>query len=216
MRGLPPFIPAAGGSSRRCACKPAKMRAFRLGSFRMSTSPATAPFRIETPRLCIRAWRPADRAAFAAMAQDAALMTYVTDGQPMSEGQIDASLERQARNLQQAGYCMGAAEWIESGEVIGVIGLQPLDRDPAIDIGWWVRRDHQGRGLATEAALALQAFLHARDPSAALVATIHPDNLPSQAVARRLGLETDGITVPASRIASWRPDIPVLLFRPPV
>ncbi len=170
-------------------------------------------FHIETPRLRIRAWEPQDRAAFAAMATDAELMRYITDGVPMSPEQIDAALARQAAHMRNVGFCMGAAELRTSGEIIGVIGLQPVDKDDAIDIGWWVRREYQRQGFAREAATALVAFMQRHYPEAPITASIHPDNLASQGVARSIGLHAPNRTVPASSIASWRPDIPVLVFR---
>ena len=171
-------------------------------------------FLIESPRLRIRPWEVADRPAFARMARDAEMMRYVT-GAPMSEQQIDASLARQAKHMQTVGYCMGAAELRSSGEVIGIIGLQPVDLDPGIDIGWWVRSDHQGLGLASEGAKACQDYLARTQPEARISASIHPDNIASQTLARRLGLTACTGPVPASSIASWRPDIPVLVFRAP-
>ncbi len=171
-----------------------------------------APFRIDSARLHIRAWQPADRPAFAAMAQDAALMRYISNGVPHSEQAVDTQLARQAGHMARVGYCMGAAVWRDSGEVIGVIGMQPVDRDPDIDLGWWVARAWQGRGLAQEGARAVRDWLRTQQPGARASASIHPENLASQAVARGLGLVPTG-PLPASQIASWRPDTPVLVFR---
>lgn len=169
---------------------------------------------IETPRLRIRAWTATDRPAFANMAKDTAMMKYITDGQAMTETQIDASLARQERFMAEVGYCMGAAELKTSGEIVGVIGLQPVDRDPDIDIGWWIRADQQRLGLASEAASALASFVHSNFPGARITASVHPENLASQAVARKIGLVPSG-PVSANQIASWRPDVPVLVFREP-
>lgn len=167
---------------------------------------------VETKRLRIRAWTDADRPAFAEMATNPIMMRYITGGEAMTEQQIDAGLARQAHFMNTVGYCMGAAELKSNNRVVGVIGLQPVDKDPDIDIGWWVQPAEQGQGLATEAALALQHFLKTKNPNARIAASIHPDNVASQTVARRLGL-TASAPVPASSIASWRPDIPVLVFR---
>ncbi len=171
------------------------------------------PFLIETERLRIRAWRPADRPAFAAMATDPELMRFITGGVPMSAAQVDAGLARQAAHMREVGFCMGAAELRATGEIIGVIGLQPVDRDDAIDIGWWVRREHQRQGLAREAATGLCAFMQQHYPGTPISASIHPDNVASQGVARSIGLVASGPPVPASSVASWREDIPVLVFR---
>lgn len=176
--------------------------------------PSQVPeFLIETDRLRIRAWEEQDRPAFAAMATDAELMRYITDGVPMSPEQVDAGLARQAEHMRNVGYCMGAAELLATGEIIGVIGLQPVDRDDAIDIGWWVRKEFQRQGFAKEAALGLCRFMREHHPGALISASIHPDNIASQGVAKSIGLQRPDDTVPASSIASWRPDTPVLVFR---
>lgn len=61
------------------------------------------------------------------------------------------------------------------------------------EIGWHLHPDHQGQGLATESARALLAA--AEDAGLdQILALTDPDNVPSQAVATRLGLHDDGLT----------------------
>jgi RimJ/RimL family protein N-acetyltransferase len=87
-----------------------------------------------------------------------------------------------------------------STESVGPVGtslLLPLrDADGPtgeIEIGWHLHPDHQGRGLATESAQALLAQLPADAPGRVLALT-DPDNVPSQAVATRLGMVDQGLT----------------------
>jgi len=61
------------------------------------------------------------------------------------------------------------------------------------EIGWHLHPDHQGQGLATESALALLAAAEDAELDQILALT-DPDNVPSQAVATRLGLHDDGLT----------------------
>jgi RimJ/RimL family protein N-acetyltransferase len=56
------------------------------------------------------------------------------------------------------------------------------------ELAWVVGTAHQGRGFASEAALAVAAWLRSHGVST-LTAHIHPDHAASQRVARRLGLE---------------------------
>jgi RimJ/RimL family protein N-acetyltransferase len=56
------------------------------------------------------------------------------------------------------------------------------------ELAWVVGTAHQGRGFATEAGLAVAAWLEAQGVTT-LTAHIHPDHAASQGVARRLGLE---------------------------
>jgi RimJ/RimL family protein N-acetyltransferase len=78
----------------------------------------------------------------------------------------------------------------DSGEFAGDCGLTPqhLEGVRELEVGYHVRADLQGRGLATEAAAACRDF--ARDVLGArrLVAIIRPANTPSQRVATKIGL----------------------------
>jgi RimJ/RimL family protein N-acetyltransferase len=77
-----------------------------------------------------------------------------------------------------------------NGVVVGRVGIQLLDPEtwqPSAggrpELGWTIWPEHRGHGYATEAARAVRDW-HGRE---GLVSLIPPDNLPSQAVARRLG-----------------------------
>ncbi|MFD9129521.1 GNAT family N-acetyltransferase [Kitasatospora sp. NPDC059571] len=77
--------------------------------------------------------------------------------------------------------------------VIGAFGLHGRIGPGALEIGYWVARDHGGRGFATEAARALTAAALAL-PGIDRV-EIHCDegNAPSAAVPRKLGYRLDRI-----------------------
>ena len=80
---------------------------------------------------------------------------------------------------------------------VGTALLLPLSDDDGptheVEVGWHLHPDHQGRGLATEAARALLAHLPAEAPNRVLALT-DLDNTPSQAVAVRLGMADQGET----------------------
>ncbi|TDC64967.1 N-acetyltransferase [Actinomadura sp. GC306] len=62
-------------------------------------------------------------------------------------------------------------------------------------VAWVIGTPYQGFGFATEAARALLGWL--RDSGVHdIVATVHPDNRPSAAVAAKLGLHRTGETTP--------------------
>ena len=66
----------------------------------------------------------------------------------------------------------------------------PTGRAGLTEVAWHLHPDHQGRGLATEAAAAVLA-LPGVGPVLALT---DPDNIRSQAVATRLGMRDEGLT----------------------
>jgi RimJ/RimL family protein N-acetyltransferase len=80
---------------------------------------------------------------------------------------------------------------------VGTILLLPLaDADgptSLTEVGWHLHPDHQGRGLATEAAAAVLAVA-AEAGIGPVLAMTDPDNIRSQAVATRLGMRDEGLT----------------------
>jgi ribosomal-protein-alanine N-acetyltransferase len=168
-------------------------------------------FQLETERLLIRPWQPADRPLFHALTCDPAVMRYVHGGQPYSEAEVDEWFSRQARQLAEHDLCMGALIEKSSGRLVGVAGTQPLGTTGDLEIGWWLASDVWGRGYATEAGHA--AMRHVLDVAGRdrVVAIIDPDNEPSKRVVARLGLEYEG-RVTGAQLGHRRPDIVVDLF----
>lgn len=148
-------------------------------------------FQLETERLIIRPWEGRDRAAFTGMARDPEVMRFVHRGEPYTDEEIDAFMARQAKNLADAGACMGAMVEKSSGRVVGVAGTQPLGRTPDFEIGWWLAREAWGRGYATEAGAAAMQHVFDVVGKPRAVAIIDPGNDASVAVALRLGMTYD-------------------------
>ena len=91
-------------------------------------------------------------------------------------------------------YPFGQGYWTvrrksEPTSFLGWSLLMPLDAvGPEIEIGWRLRRDAWGAGLATEAARAVfdHGFMTLGLPE--VVADIHPENARSIRVAEKIGL----------------------------
>lgn len=166
------------------------------------------PFRIETPRLVIRPWEPADRAALRRFVNDADMMRYISFGRVWDETRIDALLARQAGFLLNHGCCVGAAVLKQSGEVAGVAGIQPQDKSGEYEFAWWIWKDYWNRGLATEAAEALKchAFEVMRLPRVVAIADV--PNLASIRVMQKIGMRSEGRRN-AHDLAERHPDVEV-------
>jgi [ribosomal protein S5]-alanine N-acetyltransferase len=161
-------------------------------------------FLIDTPRCIIRAWQPEqDRTGLMRMTADAEMMRYITGGETWDDARVDGLFARQKRSLDGYGVCVGALCRKGDGEIVGIVGVQPLDRLDGFDLGWWVWRDYWGQGLATEAAIASCDDAFGRAGIQRLYACIDPDNHASHGVARKLGMRTIG-RMKASETASWR------------
>lgn len=89
----------------------------------------------------------------------------------------------------------GFGLWVvetHAGEFVGDCGLtlQDVEGQPLVEAGWHVRSDLRRQGFAAEAAAAV-VDLASEAGVQHLVAMIRPDNLASQGVARRVGMELE-------------------------
>jgi RimJ/RimL family protein N-acetyltransferase len=143
-----------------------------------------------TERLLLRAWRPEDRAPFAAMNADPAVMEFFPGLMPRE--QSDAFADVIEARFAAQGFGLWALELRDTGEFIGFTGLNPMpDGVPGaggMEVGWRLARHAWKQGYATEAArAALQvAFEELELPE--VWSMTAPQNLPSRAVMERIGL----------------------------
>jgi len=125
----------------------------------------TVPPTLLTPRLELRAFRPDDLDALAAIYADPEVMRYIS-GRPERLEETIAIVQRVKQRWIDFGYSWWSFIDQSSGELVGAGCLQNLRReaspapDPAcpLEIGWRLRRDCWGQGLATEAAHRIASF----------------------------------------------------------
>ncbi len=104
---------------------------------------------LKTDRLILRHWRDDDREAFHQVNADPAVMA--TLGPVMSRAQSDAFMNRIMQHFADHGYGVWCVEF--ECRVLGYTGFMvPWFRD-GVEIGWRIRSDHWGRGIAPEAAV---------------------------------------------------------------
>ena len=166
---------------------------------------------LESERLIVRPWRAEDRESFAAMARDPEIMRFIRGGVAFTDPEIDEFLARQARQESEFGVSMGAMVEKASGRVVGVAGTQPLGTTGHYEVGWWVARDCQGRGYATEAGAAAKRYLFETLGHSRVLAIIDPGNEASVRVAKHLGMRYDR-RVTGAELGHRRPEIVVDLF----
>jgi RimJ/RimL family protein N-acetyltransferase len=75
--------------------------------------------------------------------------------------------------------------------VVGHLGGHGAPEEGVVEIGYTVAEAERGKGLATEAAMAWFGWAHEHGAIRARLSTT-PDNVPSRAIARRLGLAEVG------------------------
>lgn len=125
---------------------------------------------------------------------DAEVMRYIT-GRPETPEDTAAFIARNKAKWAELGHAWWVFIARDSGEIVGTGAVQHIERDPRnpLELGWRLRADQQGKGYATEAALAMARFAFERLRAGQLCAVCHQENLASTAVMRRLGMRYRGV-----------------------
>ena len=184
-------------------------------------------YRIETERLILRCWEPADAASVLAVITESedhlgAWLPWVTNRPRTVQAQAELLRGFRSRFDADKEFVFGA--FSKAGECLGSLGLHRSVGPQAFEIGYWLGRASSGQGLGTEmVAAACQAAIVALQ---AQRIEIHcaPDNLPSVRVAAKLGF-THEATLPRRLMsapgahdmrlwARWREDATPLLATP--
>ncbi|WP_083516436.1 GNAT family N-acetyltransferase [Aeromicrobium erythreum] len=161
------------------------------------------PDRVETERLLLRPFEPDDAGALFGWFSLPEVARWSGTGEPMRD--VAEAEARIARMPERAGSHPAAGILAvcpdEALPPVGMVMLVPIPASAGRErghgagdweVGWHLHPRAWGRGYATEAASALLE----RAASAGLprvVAVTHPDNAPSQAVCRRLGMSDLGL-----------------------
>ncbi len=153
--------------------------------------PTLTPPTLETERVRLRPFA-SDRSDVDALARilgDPVSMRWYPA--PFDRDATDRWVKRQLERYEVDGIGLLAIEDRATGEVLGDCGpmFQDVDGERFLELGWHVRRDRQGQGIATEAGAACRdwAFSIARAPF--LISLIRPENVASWRVAEKLGFE---------------------------
>jgi RimJ/RimL family protein N-acetyltransferase len=109
---------------------------------------------------------------------------------PLDSAGVEQWIARNLRRYALNGHGLWAMVLKANGELIGDCGLtiQEVDGANEVEIGYHVRRDLWGQGLATEAARACRNYGFARLSVDRLISLIRPENLASRRVAEKNGM----------------------------
>ena len=125
------------------------------------------------------------------------VIKWLDDGVPVPMANLDEARERIGRyHARSTTPPLGfwAVEVRETGVVAGSVLLLTLPNAEhgEVEIGWHLHPDSWGHGYAGEAAVAVlgTAFAHGLEEVWALT---HTDNHRSQAVCRKIGMESVGV-----------------------
>jgi RimJ/RimL family protein N-acetyltransferase len=140
---------------------------------------------LDTPRLLLRPPRLEDFDAWAALLEDSEASHFIGGPQPRPLAWRGLMVMAGAWHLQ--GYAMFSVIEKATGRWIGRLGPWYPEGWPGTEVGWGLVRDCWGRGYATEGATAAMDWAFQQLGWTEVIHSIAPDNLASQAVARKLG-----------------------------
>ena len=175
---------------------------------------------IETDRAVIRDWRPdeADRFFDIYSRWEVARWLGAHPAVMQDRSEAAARVERwRGLNAEHPGEGRWAVERRSDGVVVGTVLLVRLpDGDGELEVGWHLHPDAWGQGYATEAAHAVLTWAFGRGADE-VFAVVRPDNAPSLAVCRRLGMADLGLTdrYYESELELFRIDAEMHGVRPP-
>jgi RimJ/RimL family protein N-acetyltransferase len=143
---------------------------------------------LETDRLVLREFLPDDADPLALVLSDPETMRFYPA--PYDRARVEEWITRNRRRYIKDGFGLWAMVLKATGDLIGDCGLtiQQVEGVDETEIGYHVRRDCWGRGLATEAARACRDLGFARFPVKRLVSIIRPQNRSSCRVAEKNGM----------------------------
>jgi RimJ/RimL family protein N-acetyltransferase len=154
-----------------------------------------APYRIDTERLVLRCYDPADAPALADAVNSS--LEHLGPWMPWAQGpaSVDELIEvlrgfRSRFDLgQDAIYGIFA---VDGTEIVGGCGLHTRVAPGGLEIGYWIRAGRTGAGLATEAAAVLARVAVEICGVDRVEIHVDPANAASLAVPRRLGFKQEG------------------------
>lgn len=147
--------------------------------------------KIETARLVIRPFEPDDVQAAYGWFGDPVVMQFTATGPDKSVEETRARLAEYQKHQREHGFSKWLMLDARSGDSIGDSGLLVLREYGWIDLGFRLARQHWGKGLATEAALAWIDAAFDKLNIARLGAFAHPENLASIRVLQEVGFHAE-------------------------
>ncbi len=152
-------------------------------------------FALETRRLALRELTQGDLDFVATLLADTEVMRFYRKcySREESAAWIDRQQERYARD--------GHGLWLvldrETGEPVGQVGLveQQVDGVTEPEVGYLIHRPHWRKGFAAESAAATRDYAFGSLDLPRVISLIRPENVPSQGVARRIGMRPERRTL---------------------
>jgi RimJ/RimL family protein N-acetyltransferase len=145
---------------------------------------------IETPRLILRVPSLEEFGPWCAFMADEEAARFIGKVQPPS--MVWRGICTMAGSWALHGYAMFSVFEKATGRWVGRVGPWQPHQWPGAEVGWGVIREVWGKGYALEASAASMNFAVDVLGWTDIIHSIHPDNVNSQKLAKRLGSTNRG------------------------
>ena len=145
----------------------------------------------ETPRLFLRHFCENDLEYLAPILADPEVMKFSLKGVKNKE-ETKEFIQKIISDYKTKGYSLYAVIHREKEQLIGYCGLffwSSIARQEEVEIGYRLDPNYWGRGLATEAAIAVGDYAFEKFNFSSLISIIEPENIASIRVAEKIGME---------------------------
>lgn len=144
---------------------------------------------LKTARLNFRPLKLSDAETLWRIYQHEGVLRYFPNPDPPLIEKVRTFVDGQAAHWAQHGYGNWGVLPEGQDEIIGWAGLQYLPELNLTEVGFLLDRPFWGKGYATEAALASIQYGFEQVGLAQITALVHPDNLASQRVIAKCGMD---------------------------
>jgi RimJ/RimL family protein N-acetyltransferase len=159
----------------------------------MSIEPPSPP--LSDGVVVLRRWQERDVPAITSACRDDDIAWWLDQvPQPYSEADARTYVAMTRRGWKEGTHAAFAVTDAETGEVIGSIGVHWLDPEQGVaEVGYWVRLEARGRGIATRATKLVSGWAIASCGMKRLQLRADQHNVASQRVAERAGFRHEGV-----------------------
>jgi ribosomal-protein-alanine N-acetyltransferase len=143
---------------------------------------------LETERLVLRSFDAEDLDPLHEILGDAETMRFYPA--PFTLEDTAQWIERNQRRYVDDGFGLWAVLERSTGAFLGDCGptIQLVDGAPFVEVGWHVRRDRWGEGIAPEAGIGCRDWAFEHLDVERIISLIRPENVQSRRVAEKLGM----------------------------
>jgi len=142
---------------------------------------------VETARLRLRMFTPADLSALSRIFADPHVMEYLgKDGLPIPSEETAAALTSIIEHWHRNGFGRWAVEDKADGRLLGYAGIRSLEGQA--ELVYLLAKEYWGQGLATEVAVACLRYGFTEKRFDSILALTRPLNVRSRRVMEKIGM----------------------------